>query len=258
MMREGKNKEIVIILFQYSVIVKGIEKKLSDFGYHVSVMEKNFERIEKFVHKGAAFIVYLPMEIMDGNEEIERLQEISETMTKSNGNMLLIGEKKYRNKLMDIIPALNHYMWFDRPVDMDTLIMAVGMEATGCIQEEAKRILIVDDDPLYARMVREWIKDIYKTDIVTAGMQAITFLLKNKVDLILLDYEMPVVNGSQVFEMLKSDPELKDIPVVFLTGVDTLDGVSRVMKLKPSGYILKSTMREELLKSIKDVFDRLN
>ena len=113
------------------------------------------------------------------------------------------------------------------------------------------KILIVDDDPSYAKMVKEWIKDKYQTDIVTAGMQAITFLLKNKVNLILLDYEMPVVDGPQVLQMLRQDDATKDIPVVFLTGVGSKDSVQRVMALKPTGYILKSTTRENLLDYLK-------
>ena len=78
-------------------------------------------------------------------------------------------------------------------------------------------------------------------------MQAISFLFKNQVDIILLDYEMPVVDGPQVFQMLRSEDITKDIPVVFLTGVSTKEGVQRVMELKPDGYILKSTTKEDLL-----------
>ena len=110
--------------------------------------------------------------------------------------------------------------------------------------------MIVDDDPAYAKMVREWIKGDYQVNVVTAGMQAISFLLKEKVDLILLDYEMPIVDGPQVLQMLRSEPETKDIPVVFLTGVGDRESVTRVMELKPSGYILKSTTREALLQSL--------
>ena len=78
-------------------------------------------------------------------------------------------------------------------------------------------------------------------------MQAITFLLKTKVDLILLDYEMPVVDGPQVLEMLRSEEATAHIPVIFLTGIGTKEAVSRVMALKPDGYILKTTPRKDLL-----------
>ncbi len=96
-------------------------------------------------------------------------------------------------------------------------------------------------------MVREWIKDTYKTDVVTSGMHAITFLLKNPVNLILLDYEMPVVDGPQVLQMLREEEATSNIPVIFLTGNGTKEAVTRVMELKPDGYVLKSTTREDLL-----------
>ena len=79
-------------------------------------------------------------------------------------------------------------------------------------------------------------------------MQAIKFLLKRPVDLILLDYEMPIVDGPQVLQMLRQEPATEHIPVIFLTGVGTKEAVQRVMSLKPDGYILKSTSRDNLLK----------
>ena len=103
-------------------------------------------------------------------------------------------------------------------------------------------------------MVREWIKDDYQTDIVTAGMQAITFLLKNKADLVLLDYEMPVVDGPQVLQMLRQDPATEKIPVIFLTGMSTKEAVSRVMALKPDGYFLKSTSKENIIAFLQNHF----
>ena len=66
-------------------------------------------------------------------------------------------------------------------------------------------------------------------------------------DLILLDYEMPVVDGPQVLQMLRQEEETAHIPVLFLTGNGSREAVSRVMELKPDGYILKSTTRGDLL-----------
>ena len=70
------------------------------------------------------------------------------------------------------------------------------------------------------------------------------------------DAEILVVDGPQILEMLKSEPELADIPVVFLTGVGTRESIERVMALKPSGYILKSTTREDLLKFLAGFFTK--
>lgn len=115
-----------------------------------------------------------------------------------------------------------------------------------------KRILIVDDDPSYAKMVRAWIKAFYKADIVTAGARAADFLKMNTVDLVLLDYEMPVADGPQVLKMLREQEETKDTPVVFLTGIDSEERMQQVRELNPAGFFLKSSTRDELLAYLKD------
>lgn len=120
-----------------------------------------------------------------------------------------------------------------------------------------KKLLIVDDDPVYAKMVRGWILDQYKVNIVTAGAQAIKFLGKNKVDLVLLDYEMPETDGPMVLEMIRSNPELPDVPVVFLTGTNSQENIERVLSLKPLGYISKNTTRDALQKALQDFFSKI-
>ncbi len=251
MSENGKN--ITIILYQYSVVVKGIERKLNDVGYIVDTLD-NFELIPNRVDRTDLFITYLPDDIMDSALKKDSLSRICELMDESYGKMIIIGEGKYLAELMSAIPAVKNHTWLNRPVEMNVLEPAIKNLLAGkrpVVPVEKKKILIVDDDPSYAGMVRAWINDEYQTDIVTAGMQAIKFLLKRPVDLILLDYEMPVVDGPQVLQMLRQEPATENIPVIFLTGVGTKEAVERVMALKPDGYILKSASREDLLKYLK-------
>jgi CheY-like chemotaxis protein len=89
------------------------------------------------------------------------------------------------------------------------------------------------------------------------GMQALKFLGRKKVDLILLDYEMPEADGPQVLGMLREDPELAGIPVVFLTGVNSPESIERLLSLNPLGYILKNTTRDNLCDSLKGFFEKI-
>lgn len=247
------NKNISLVQYQASVIVKGIERKLKELDYMVDVVENDHEKVGTLAAKTKLFIFYLPIDIMEDRKKWEELDMMITTVFGTNRSAILIGESEYREELVRSIPMLSDYTWFDRPLDMDRFIGAV--DAAFVMKEEVavkKRILIVDDDPSYASMVREWIKKEYRADIVTGGMQAITFLLKKPVDLILLDYEMPVVDGPQVLQMLRQEPATKDIPVVFLTGNGTKDAVVRVMELKPDGYLLKSTPKDKLLHFLHD------
>ncbi len=76
----------------------------------------------------------------------------------------------------------------------------------------------------------------------------------NRPDLIVLDYEMPVCDGRQALEMIRSEKETADIPVIFLTGRGDRESVRNVMALKPQGYLLKTMPDEEIKKCIDGFF----
>ena len=246
----GSEKGIVIILFQYSVVVKGMERKLTEDGYHVEIQTGQFHLIPKLTGNTDLFLIYLPGDILEESAERKNLEIMCDTILKAGKKVIILGEKKNRSELSHLVPVVDSCFWLDRPVDNDTLSSTVKKALKGELTG-AKRVLIVDDDPSYATMVREWIKDHYRVEVVNAGMQAITTLLKDPMDLVLLDYEMPVVDGPQVLQMLRQDEITKDIPVIFLTGVGTKEGVERVMALHPAGYVLKNTTRDNLLSVLR-------
>ncbi len=77
------------------------------------------------------------------------------------------------------------------------------------------------------------LKDSYNVATAINGSLALKFLENKKTNLILLDYEMPVENGEQVLEKIRSNTATADLPVVFLTGVNDHDMVQKVLYLKP-------------------------
>lgn len=124
-------------------------------------------------------------------------------------------------------------------------------------KDERRHILIVDDDPVMLRTMVNILKDTYRTTVAKSGTAAISLLGTQKPDLILLDYLMPVCDGLQTLQMIRSEENTKDIPVFFLTGVSDVENVKNAMALKPEGYILKTTKPEEILKRIGDFFASL-
>ncbi len=248
---------IAMVALQFSVVVRGLEKKLVDIGYKVIPIENFIDGISKCAEEVELYLVYIPDNIIKDDLKLKQLGIMSKMIARTGKRCMMIGEHNAHDELMDVIPTIGGFMWLDKPVDMDSLEVTMDKalsKETREIMHDRKRILVVDDDPSYAKMVREWMREDYRVDIVTAGMQAISFLLKvqeeEPVDLILLDYEMPVVDGPQVLQMLRQDDLTKNIPVVFLTGNGTKEAVERVMELKPEGYILKSTTRDNLIEYI--------
>jgi len=115
-------------------------------------------------------------------------------------------------------------------------------------------ILLVDDDPVCLRNMMSWMQNFYQVAVAKSGAACLAFLGKNKPDLILLDYEMPVCDGLQTLEMIRNEPDYSEIPVIFLTGVSDTEKVKEAIKLKPQGYVLKGADRIDFMNKINAVF----
>lgn len=247
-------KKVVIYTFQFSVVVKGIEKKITELGFQVNTLKDDINKIFEYMEFSELLVIYLPNDFSTGGGIMD-LTRVVLAMKEQHRKVIMIGDDKIHDEMLRRIPDMASFEWVDRPVDFikfEELIDRVMN--TEVVTDNQKRILIVDDDPSYAKIVREWLKDFYHVDMVTSGSQALSFLLRNQANLILLDYEMPVADGPEVLKMLRSEPRTANIPVIFLTGVGTKESVSRVLQLKPAGYILKSTSKEDLIKTLMGFF----
>lgn len=119
-----------------------------------------------------------------------------------------------------------------------------------------KKILIVDDTPLMLRNLKKMMENTYDIVLATSGRQALQTIPLEEPDLILLDYEMPEMNGREVFEAMLADEDMKHIPVVFLTSVSDRKAVFSILQSKPAGYILKPAEQENLLSTVRDVLKK--
>ncbi len=183
------------------------------------------------------------------------LHFINETFEEKEVQMIVVGEMVDIQYVCNRLSSNVIYTTFSRPVDNAKFAKTVKKYFEQVESGEMKKsILIVDDDPQYLTMVREWLKSSYKVIMANSGLQAIKMLGKSKVDLILLDHEMPVTSGPQVLEMLRSDPETSSIPVMFLTGKGDKESVMAVVALRPEGYMLKTIEKNELLNNLKEYF----
>ena len=144
---------------------------------------------------------------------------------------------------------------YTRPVDLGDLIKRLQKEGEAVDKlKEFKSILIVDDDATALRSMKSLLSTRYKILVASSGMNAITILAKNKVDLILLDFEMPIVNGPKVLEMIRSDPNTSNIPVMFLTAKGDKRSIMEVLRFKPEKYLLKTMLPKDILDSIDEFF----
>lgn len=114
-----------------------------------------------------------------------------------------------------------------------------------------RSVLIVDDNTVLLRTVKDMLADRYDINIAVSGTQAFMVMQKRIPDIILLDYEMPYSDGGQVLAKIRSHPQTMNIPVVFFTASAEREVVEKLLSLKPDGYILKPPSKEKLIKIIE-------
>lgn len=119
--------------------------------------------------------------------------------------------------------------------------------------EKKKRILVVDDSNFMLKMLQKLLGNDYEVQTATSGLSAFRSIALNRPDLVLLDYEMPVCKGNQILEMIRSEPEFADIPVIFLTDRVDRESVKKVLEFKPDGYLSK-VLTPDLIKEEIDQF----
>ena len=118
------------------------------------------------------------------------------------------------------------------------------------IPGKRKHILVVDDNPMMLKLLKEHLHDQYDVATAASGRVALKFLERKTTDLILLDYEMPDESGPDVLEKLRASSMTKDIPVIFLTGVTDAKKIKEALSLNPQNYLLKPVDRDKLLDAI--------
>lgn len=119
-----------------------------------------------------------------------------------------------------------------------------------------KQILVVDDSDFMRSNIIRLLGDDYDMIESSSSVSAIKSITVNRPDLILLDYEMPICDGRQTLEMIRSDKDIADIPVIFLTGRGDAESVKKVMSLRPEGYLLKTMPEDEIKKTINEFFEK--
>lgn len=246
------DNRIMVIGEKETFLVRVLVKKILDAGIDSFFCPWSVDEINSKWDGVGLVTVFMG----DGDKISEKVVHfLRDKMAETGALMIPIGDKEDIVYIWDRIPADMLYKSFTRPIDNEEYVNTVTelykkVEAG----EFRKSVLVVDDDPSYLNLVRDWLKGTYKVAMANSGLQAIKWLGKNKVDLILLDHEMPVTTGPQVLEMLRSDEETKSIPVIFLTGKSDKESVMAVVSLKPEGYFLKTIQREELLQKLADFF----
>lgn len=111
------------------------------------------------------------------------------------------------------------------------------------------KLLIVDDNKVNRLLLSRSVEMLgHSAELAEDGAQAMARLRAEAFDLLLLDIEMPVMDGFEVLEALKADPALRDLPVIVTSSVEGLDNIVRCIELGAEDYLPKP-VNKTLLKA---------
>jgi len=119
-----------------------------------------------------------------------------------------------------------------------------------------KRILIAEDDEMNRRLIKDVLM-YYGYEVMEAanGDEAVKMAAKHKPDLVLMDLQMPVMNGAEAIRQLKNSPETKGIKIIAVTGFAMRGDREKTIKIGADGYMSKPIDIRRLPEAIERLFE---
>ncbi len=243
--------EIILIEKEKTFISNSLMEHLKERKHEVTSVSADLNEIDTKANGAKAMILYLDSAFVKDYAVMEYIREM---LSDRERICFLVGDE---NEILDaekIISRRRIAEEFKRPLNVTEVAQSIDdilKQGPGHLK---KKILVVDDSGAMLKNVKGWLGDKYEVILANSGEFALKYLSSNYPDLVLLDYEMPRMNGREVLKTIRSDVRMKDLPVIFLTGKSEKEDVMEVMALKPAGYILKTEDPQKIVQRIDDFF----
>ncbi len=246
---------ILIIGNNLNFMAQAMIRILTNNGYDVDTCSFNEKDISGKIENAGILILYLDKQIFVDEGIFDYLATVS-----AKKIVCAIGRPGDYEALYKVYPK--NYVNIEMPHPANVMILVDKLRRERTMNDELvnaekkHKILLVDDDSTFLEVSSGWLKKYGKYDvaIVNSGPHAIDYLDKYEPELILLDYEMPLMDGPTVLGKLRQNERTKHIPVYFLTGKSDRDSIMRVMAMRPNGYLLKTLDQQQLVSRVNDFF----
>ena len=251
-------------LLQEQAEEANLQEMLADLGQILTAARELSKQVDRLLDEGVSQKLFehsdvkqaerqlrhdlrTPINAIKGYGEmlLEDLQEFSAENLRPDFEKLL----KETNRLLSELDSLVNFSHYNKgameSVGEDTtsitqLIGAIEHVEESNLRGETGRILVVDDieanrDLLSRRLVKEG----HEVETASDGREALLMLEQEGFDLVLLDLMMPGMNGFEVLKRMKSDPEMRNVPVIMVSALDETDSVVRCIEAGAQDYLLK-------------------
>lgn len=256
--KQKENVEVILI-FEEKLLLSTIGKIVEGSSDQMNVMLMNVSRYtaKQFVQRiREHFPLEEDYELQD--ESLLTYDQFEKIFNMKQPRCSLLfdtGEGYFAYCVMQSQESLNR---LGASIKEDTAMQQIGkyLNENKNKKSQRKKVLVVDDSSMMCQMMQKLLEKEYDVTVANSGLSAIRCITLDRPDLVLLDYEMPVCDGRQVLEMIRSEKDMADISVFFLTGRIDKESVGKVVSLKPEGYLVKSLRPEEIKKNIDNYFKK--
>lgn len=146
----------------------------------------------------------------------------------------------------DAVARADHLLYQAKTLGRDHLVTEEAADA------ESPEVLLVEDEDTVADVFRRFLeRGGFQVRRVSTGDQALRSVRERPPDLVVLDVMIPGKNGFEVLQEMRDDPDLRDLPVLMLTGLGQNEAVARGFSLGVDEYLVKPVSREEFLTKVR-------
>lgn len=251
-MQEAMKEYILMVGETQGYLMMSVKEKLVDAGFDVE-MAADISEIDKLGNGVISVLIYVD-ETIAQNQQL--LIYLKDKIAEQDVPTFVFGNSE---DLVDVKKLILPHLIqgeYVRPINVKEMVDEIRSYLESHDAKKKKKILVVDDSGVMLHSIKGWLGKDYQITLANSGLSAIKYMILNRPDLILMDYEMPVCDGRQTLEMIRSETEVADIPVIFLTSKGDKESIMKVMALKPEGYLLKSMKPAEIKKYIDDFFEK--
>lgn len=222
-------------------------------GYNTVTFSSGKELLEGIKTKNIDLILLdIEMPSLSGIETYDRLKK-SEA---GNIPVIFLTGKEDRNTVLKCIgKGADGYMV--KPVLRDVLLTKISEVLAKYDEYKSdSTILMIDDDVEFLKIAKIKLSNYHKVLTVNSGKTALDYLTSHKVDLIILDYFMPLYDGNNILNILKHRESTKEIPVIMVTSLRRDEVATACAKNPPDGVVTKPVNMDELLSTIQKLLNK--
>jgi len=249
----NKDSNIIIISSMQTFMTRSFGEKLLGAGIKSSEVKPNVNKISELTEEYDGAVIFADDEMLS---DMTLMVYIKDWILGRELPLFAIGKPEEITKIEDIFPSVSLKGAYMRPVDFNEIVGVIDKYLRFFKDSERKKLLVVDDSGAALRSAKGMFEDKYQVMLAESAAMAIKSLSLHKPDLIIMDYDMPIVNGRMAFAMIKAEMEFSSIPVMFLTSRDDVATVKSIMELRPVAYMLKNRPATEIRGVVDSYFQK--